>query len=63
MPIPFHNMIAAWAVVFLAAGMMECDGLLVLLGHLLTLASWALVSLFSLLGVEGAHRLIGRFWP
>ena len=63
MPIPFHNMLAAWAVVFLALGMMERDGLLVLLGHFTTLASLVLVCLFWLLGVEGAKRLLAHFWP
>ena len=63
MPIPFHNMLAAWAVVFLALGMMERDGLLVLLGHFLTLLSLALVCLFWLLGVEGAKSLLAHFRP
>jgi Exopolysaccharide synthesis, ExoD len=34
LPIPFSNSIPAWAVVLLAIGMMEKDGLCVLLGHL-----------------------------
>jgi hypothetical protein len=34
LPIPFSNSIPAWAVVLLAIGMMEKDGLCVLFGHL-----------------------------
>ena len=61
MPIPFHNMIPAWAVVFLASGMMERDGLMVLLGHLMTLVSWVLIGLFWLLGVRGFDKLLEYF--
>ena len=39
LPIPFSNMVPAWAVVLLTAGMMERDGLVVLLGHTVTLVS------------------------
>lgn len=57
LPIPFSNTIPAWAVVFLTAGMMERDGLLVLLGHVTTLASWAFIALCWLLGAQGIERL------
>ncbi len=61
LPIPFTNTIPAWAVVLLTAGMMERDGLLVLLGHLTTLASWAFIALCWLLGVKGIERLLHFF--
>ena len=60
LPIPFTNMIPAWAVVLLAAGMMQRDGLLVLLGHLMTLASWAFIGLCWLLGAKGVEKLFGE---
>jgi len=63
LPIPFTNMIPAWAVVLLAAGMMQRDGLLVLLGHCMTLASWAFIGLCWMLGVKGIDRLLGVFQP
>ena len=43
LPIPFSNMVPAWAVVLLTAGMMERDGLVVLLGHTVTLVSLAVL--------------------
>jgi len=63
LPIPFTNTIPAWAVVLLAAGMMQRDGLLVLLGHCMTLASWAFIALCWLLGVKGIDKLLGVFQP
>ena len=57
LPIPFSNTIPAWAVVFLSAGMMERDGLLVLLGHLMTLVSWAFIALTWALGAKGFNSL------
>jgi hypothetical protein len=61
LPIPFTNTIPAWAVVGLAAGMMERDGLLVLLGYFMTLVSWAYVGLVWLLGVKGVQKLFDFF--
>jgi len=61
LPIPFSNMVPAWAVVLLAAGMMERDGLVVLLGHTMTLVSWAFIVLAWLVGPEGIHRLFNMF--
>ncbi len=61
LPIPFSNTIPAWAVVLLAAGMMERDGVLVLLGHLLTLVSWGLIGLAWLFGAQAIHRIWNIF--
>jgi hypothetical protein len=61
LPIPFSHMVPAWAVVLLSAGMMERDGVLVLLGHLLTLLSWGLIVLAWLLGAEGIQKVINIF--
>ena len=57
LPIPFSNMVPAWAVVLLTAGMMERDGLVVLLGHIMTLVSWGVIFLAWLFGVEGIQKL------
>src|ERR1700730_15467988 len=57
LPIPFSNSIPAWAVVLLAVGMMEKDGLLVLLGHLTAIASWIFIGLTSVFAVGGFQRL------
>ncbi|MBE0541835.1 MAG: exopolysaccharide biosynthesis protein [Verrucomicrobia bacterium] len=60
-PIPFANAVPAWTVVFLAAGIMQRDGLLVLLGHLMTLGSWAFIGLCWLLGTKSLDRSLEHF--
>jgi hypothetical protein len=40
---------------------MERDGLVVLLGHTMTLISWALIILAWLVGAEGIHKLFDMF--
>jgi hypothetical protein len=61
LPIPFSNSIPAWAVVLLAIGMMEKDGLCVLLGHLTAIATWAFIGLTSGFAVGGFQRLLDFF--
>lgn len=61
LPIPFSNIVPAWAVVLLTAGMMERDGLLVLLGHTMTLVSWTVIILAWFLGAEGIQKLFRMF--
>src|ERR1700746_3222089 len=58
LPIPFSNSIPASAVVLLALGMMEDDGLCVLLGHLTAIATWVFIGLTSVFGVRGFQRLL-----
>src|ERR1700756_5139730 len=58
LPIPFSNSIPAWAVVLLAIGMMENDGLCVLLGHLTAIAAWAFIVLTSVFAVGSFQRLL-----
>lgn len=62
LPIPFSNTVPAWAVVLLTAGMMERDGVLVLLGHLLTLVSWGAIALAWLYGAKGIQQLFNIVW-
>lgn len=57
LPIPFSNTLPAWAIVFLTAGMMERDGFVVLVGHILTFAGWGFLIYGALLGAEGIHWL------
>jgi len=61
LPIPFSNNIPAWAVVLLAVGMMEKDGLCVLLGHLTAIFSWVFITLTSVFAVGGLQRLLDFF--
>jgi hypothetical protein len=58
LPIPFSNNIPAWAVVLLAVGMMEKDGLCVLLGQLTAIFSWVFITLTSVFAVGGFQRLL-----
>jgi hypothetical protein len=61
LPIPFSNNIPAWAVVLLAIGMMEKDGLCVLLGHLTAVATWIFIGLTSVFAVGSFQRLLDFF--
>jgi hypothetical protein len=61
LPIPFSNNIPAWAVVLLAIGMMEKDGLFVLFGHLTAIVSWVFIGLTSVFAVGGFQRLMDVF--
>jgi hypothetical protein len=60
LPIPFTNMFPAWAVLLLACGLLERDGLFVLAGHVVFAAG---VAYFILLG-DAAQRLFeaARAW-
>lgn len=44
LPIPpiilFSNSLPAWAIIFLCLGFLERDGLVIVLGHILALATW-----------------------
>ena len=63
LPIPFSNSIPAWAVVLLAIGMMEKDGLCVLLGHLTAMGTWVFIGLTSAFAVGGFQRLFDSLQP
>jgi hypothetical protein len=58
LPIPFSNALPAWAVVLLALGLMERDGLFLLLGHLTVLAGWLFIGLISILSLKGLDNLL-----
>jgi hypothetical protein len=59
LPIPFTNSIPAWAVLLLAIGMMEKDGLFVLFGHLTALFTWVFIGLTFAFAAEGFQILLG----
>ena len=61
LPIPFSNSIPAWAVVLLAIGMMEKDGLCVLLGYLTVVATWVFIGLTSMFAIGGIQTLLHSF--
>jgi hypothetical protein len=61
LPVPFSNSIPAWAVVLLAIGMMEKDGLCVLLGHLTVLTTWVFIGVTSMFAAEGFQLLLNSF--
>ena len=59
LPIPFSNSIPAWAILLLAIGMMEKDGLFVLLGHLTALFAWVFIGLTFVFTAEAFQMLLG----
>jgi hypothetical protein len=61
LPIPFSNFIPAWAVVLLAIGTMEKDGLCVLLGYLTVVATWVFIGLTSMFAIGGIQTLLHSF--
>ncbi len=61
LPIPLSNSIPALAVVFLTAGMIERDGLLVLMGHLANVAAWLYVA-FMFFAIGGGVRHFSHYF-
>jgi hypothetical protein len=57
LPIPFSNTFPGWTILLLAAGMLERDGLFILLGYV----TFALGALYFILLGETAHRLMNAF--
>ena len=59
--IPFTKTIPALAVLFLAAGLIERDGLLVLIGHCVNVAAWIYFSVMFAAAGHGLSRLWQHF--
>ena len=57
LPIPFSNTFPGWSILLLAAGMLERDGLFILLGYV----TFAVGMLYFILLGETAHRLMDVF--
>ncbi|KXU34143.1 hypothetical protein AXK11_08860 [Cephaloticoccus primus] len=58
LPIPFSNTLPAWAILLIAAGVLERDGLAILLGHV----AFVLGGLYLLLLGTAAQQLGQSFW-
>ncbi len=51
LPVPLSNVIPSWAVLLLAGGLLERDGILILSGYLMTLAALAFFAAIAVLGL------------
>jgi hypothetical protein len=60
-PLPLSNFFPAVAILLLAAGMLEGDGLLVVAGHVATLAVCAVVAASGTTVITLGSRFVGRF--
>jgi hypothetical protein len=54
LPIPFTNMIPGWAILLIAMGLMERDGLFIAAGHVVLVIS---VAYFALIGGSAQHTI------
>ncbi len=61
LPIPFTNSLPALSILLLTAGMMERDGLFVLLGYVAGIFAWGYLLALLMLGKAGAHWAHGLF--
>jgi hypothetical protein len=52
LPVPFSNSIPAWAIMFMAAGLLERDGLFILGGYITALAAIAFFGAIGIFGIE-----------
>ena len=59
--IPFSNTIPALAVLFLTAGMIERDGLLVLIGHCVNVVAWIYFTVMFAAAGHGINKLWQHF--
>ena len=56
-PFPFTNTIPGFAVIFMARGLMERDGVCILIGYFFALVALLYVGLIGFIGVAGLERL------
>ena len=52
LPVPFSNSIPAWAIMLMAAGLLERDGLFILGGYITALAAFAFFGVIGVFGME-----------
>ncbi len=52
LPVPFSNSIPAWAIMFMAAGLLERDGFFILSGHITALCAIAFFGAIGIFGIE-----------
>lgn len=60
LPLPFSNTLPAYGVLFIAAGNLERDGFLLVLGYIMILLSIVYFGLLALLGAAGLQMLLTR---
>jgi hypothetical protein len=58
-PFPLTNTIPGFAVIFMALGLMERDGVCILIGYFFALLGLVYVTLIAVLGVAGVQQLWG----
>jgi hypothetical protein len=57
--IPFSNVLPALAILLLTVGILECDGLVILIGYVVTLGTALYFVAVTLLAINGLHSVIG----
>ncbi|HWL17697.1 MAG TPA: exopolysaccharide biosynthesis protein [Opitutus sp.] len=57
LPIPFSNLLPAFAILLLAAGLLENDGLFILVGYVAAVLAHAYFVLVGVVGVEGIEAM------
>jgi hypothetical protein len=60
LPVPFSNVVPAWAVLLIAGGLLERDGVFIIAGYLATLVAIAFFAAIGVLGV-GAVDIIWQW--
>ncbi|MFZ5647327.1 MAG: exopolysaccharide biosynthesis protein [Bacillota bacterium] len=60
LPLPFSNTLPAYGVLFIAAGSLERDGYLLVLGYIMILMALIYFGLLALLGAAGLQMLFTR---
>jgi hypothetical protein len=62
--LPFTHSLPCWSIIIIALAMMERDGVLIWIGYLLGLGTFAYMVFFTGLVVVGIHRLFStNTWP
>lgn len=62
LPIPFSNVIPAWAILLLAGGLLERDGVFIIAGHVATLVAAAYFIVIAVFGVGAFDALWKRLF-
>ncbi|MFZ5644246.1 MAG: exopolysaccharide biosynthesis protein [Bacillota bacterium] len=60
LPLPLSNTLPAYSVLFLSAGSIEEDGLLIIMGYMTVVLSILYFGVLALVGLEGLQALLSR---
>jgi hypothetical protein len=60
LPVPFSNILPAFSIMLISAGLLECDGLFIIAGYLVFICACAFFGLIAFAGVE-SFELIKRW--